>query len=337
MNRINKLLKWVGQAPVVAHFIRAAQRYMNRLGNQFAGSITFFSVLAIVPILMFAFAALGLTLTVIRPQWMGLVQEIIRDNLMVGPIQEKVLGLVEVYLFGWQQVGIVAIIVALVVGSGWMNNLKNAIRGVTSTDFDLRESRRFFLWEPLFSAAMLLVLMVLIAVSFALSVVGVYLAEQIVRWLNLENLGFSQTFIQVVSLALGWLFISAMFMVIYVALPQTKSPRRTVVIGSGLAGACFLAVQGAASLLSDLFSANRSIQLFGPIIVTMLVLNIFARLLLFWASWIATATQPAIAYRWSPADEPLRNRPDTITVPGHWEAADRDRESNEALKFLRDE
>ena len=68
-----------------SHLIRAAQRYFNRLGNQLAGSIAFISMMALVPVLMFAFSAVGLTFTVLRPDLLGVVQMLIVDNLHAGP------------------------------------------------------------------------------------------------------------------------------------------------------------------------------------------------------------------------------------------------------------
>lgn len=47
--------------PVVAHALCAVERFNERLGPQFAGSITYFSVLSVVPILMFVFASIGMT------------------------------------------------------------------------------------------------------------------------------------------------------------------------------------------------------------------------------------------------------------------------------------
>lgn len=43
-----------------------AGRFTARLGNQFAAAMSYFSVLSLVPILMFGFSMLGLTLTVLR-------------------------------------------------------------------------------------------------------------------------------------------------------------------------------------------------------------------------------------------------------------------------------
>ena len=42
--------------PWVAHLLRAVERFNNRLGTQFAAAITYFSVLALVPIMLFAFS-----------------------------------------------------------------------------------------------------------------------------------------------------------------------------------------------------------------------------------------------------------------------------------------
>ena len=46
--------------PGIAHLLRAHTRFTRRLGNHFAASITYFTVLAIVPVIAFAFAVLGL-------------------------------------------------------------------------------------------------------------------------------------------------------------------------------------------------------------------------------------------------------------------------------------
>ena len=40
------LVQRIKQNPVVAHFLRALDRFNDRLGGQFAAAITYFSVLA---------------------------------------------------------------------------------------------------------------------------------------------------------------------------------------------------------------------------------------------------------------------------------------------------
>ena len=45
------------QRPMVAHLLRATERFNDRLGNQFGAAITYFSFLSLIPIMMVAFAA----------------------------------------------------------------------------------------------------------------------------------------------------------------------------------------------------------------------------------------------------------------------------------------
>ncbi len=51
----------------MAHLLRAVQRFGTAARLPVRAAITYFSVLALVPILMLAFAILGFVLTVLRP------------------------------------------------------------------------------------------------------------------------------------------------------------------------------------------------------------------------------------------------------------------------------
>ena len=53
--------------PAIAHVLRAVERFNNRLGCQFGAAITYFSVLAIIPIMLSLARPLGFVLTVLRP------------------------------------------------------------------------------------------------------------------------------------------------------------------------------------------------------------------------------------------------------------------------------
>ena len=79
VQQVQDKVKAVRQLPAVAHVLRMNTRYGTRLGNQFAGAITYFSLLSMVPILMFAFSACGFTLTVLRPDVLELVQATIME------------------------------------------------------------------------------------------------------------------------------------------------------------------------------------------------------------------------------------------------------------------
>ena len=314
----------IAASPAGSHLLRAWHRYFNRLGNQLAGSIAFFSMLALVPVLMFAFSAVGFTLTVIRPALMSQVQMFIVENLSAGPLQDQVLILLSEYLYNWRSVGLVALLVALFVGSSWVANLKGAIRGMGRPDFDLTHRRHSALLEPVINVMLLLVFMALIAITFTATVVGTQLAGAIVSWLELGNVIVTQTLVRMSSFSLSLVGATALFWLIFRFLPEERSPHVAIVRGSVGAAVCFVALQAGASWLTGLLSAGRATQLFGPVIVAMIFINIFAQLILFFTAWIATWNQPAIPRRYNRADAILRERSTTVAVERHWEAAEAD-------------
>ena len=89
---MKQLLDKVLNHPVVAHAMAANDRYNRRLGPQFAAAITYFTVLSLVPILLFAFSMLGLTLTVIRPDLLDQVQSAIDSQLAGNQDLSKSIG-----------------------------------------------------------------------------------------------------------------------------------------------------------------------------------------------------------------------------------------------------
>lgn len=322
-----RVRRWAHLSPATSHLLRAGDRYLNRLGNQLAASIAFFSVLAIVPLLMFSFAALGLTLTVIRPEWLDDVRLFIAANLNAGPLQDQVMMLIGEYLGNWRSVGLIAVIIAFFVGSSWMANVKGAIRGMIRPDFDMSERRHPIVLEPFVNLVMMLVFLVLIAVTFTLTAVGTQLAGQAVRVLEFGNVEVSRGLVRLASLGLSMGGATLLFALLYWYIPDEQAPRPALWRGSVGAAFFFIALQAGASALGNLFSLGRSTQIFGPLIVVMLFLNVFAQLILFFAAWIATWNQPAVARRHNPADEILRERENTLAVPQHWECADQDREA----------
>ena len=326
IGRINRVLSWASRNPVAAHLWRTNDRFNNRLGNQFAGGITYFSVLAVVPVLMFAFSALGFVLTRIRPAWLAQVKSVITRNVYAGPLRDTILTYVDQYLYNWQAVGLVALVVALWAGGGWVGNIKSAIRAMWRPEFDMDENKHFFFVEVLINMGQLIGFIVLILLAFAANTVFITWGEDLVRLLPFDALGLSNWLVRLVSasvsLASGWLLFYAFFTVLPA---DNKAPRRSVRRGSLMAAVMFWILQAGAGTLARMFARNRSAALWGAsFVVALLFLNLFARLILYVACWIATANQPAVARRWSDFDQPLRHRDDAVTVPGHWDAADED-------------
>lgn len=324
MDKLKELMK----KPWVAHLLRANSRFGNRLGNQFAAAITYFSVLAMVPILMFAFAITGMTLTTLRPDLMDQVLNSVQAQLAGAPgdTKDKILQVITDALQNWAGVGIVGILSAGYAGAGWIANLKSAVRAQWRPDFEQEEKKANIVVETLKNLGILIALLLFIAITFGLASAATSLTGVITSALHLHAVP-GMTFVLrlvplLISVLTGWL----LFLYIYKVLPQETTPVRQLAMGA-LGGSIGLVVlQYATGILMGSFSKNPAAALFGPVIVIMLFFNLFARLILFVAAWIATSTQPAVARQWMEADEPIRAMGSAAeTVDDHWEDADADR------------
>jgi membrane protein len=311
VQQVQEKVKELKQVPAVAHVLRMNTRYSTRLGNQFAGAITYFSLLAMVPILMFAFSACGFTLTVLRPDLLERVQTAIMVQLQGAPedLQAKLTGLISGLLRNWASVGLVGLFSSIYSSAGWAGNLKSAVRAQTRPLFDIKEGKHFILLEVLLNFAILLGLLVILAVTFALAVMATSLTGTIVHWLALDEVPGINVLLRLVGPILSAIAGWAMFVYLYEVLPEVKFPFRIIAWGAMLGSAGLFVLQYLTGFLMGKFSGNPAAALFGPVIVLMLFFNLFARLNLYVAAWIATSVQPAVADQIQEFDRPLLKAP----------------------------
>ncbi|RBP63956.1 membrane protein [Brevibacterium sanguinis] len=287
--------------PGPAHLIRALGRYLVRMGNQLAGAVTYFLVLAIIPVAMFTFAGLGFVLDVLRPD---LVPVIAAELDRIAPGSPALSNALESVLGNWQAVGVVGVLAGLYSGQGFIETLKSAIR--TQLAHEIGEIRQ----EPivrnfLVNIAILFGLVTGILLTVALTVIGTGLASLIVDFLDLPAWA-------PVLLILGQLLISlaaawGIFMFLFTVLPQSPVERSPKMRGSFIGAVSFVVLLNLATILIDLFSGNQAASIFGSLIAVMLTMNLFARLILFVAAWVGTAARDRPAEDTTPDD--------AITIP----------------------
>jgi membrane protein len=296
MLAISERVQRLRQRPWIAHMVRAVERYISRLGSQFAAATTYFSVLAIVPVMMMAFSITGFVLTVVQPGLIDAVADLAADALgSTDPAtRDKLISLINNTLSQFWTIGIVGLVVALYTGAKWMGHLKNAVRTQWRPGFDLRPEKINIVIKTLGNLLLLLGLLVGMAVTFGLASLSTSLADTVVGWLGLSDQPWIAPLLRLSSVAFsigaGWLI----FMYLYTVLPETREPWRVVRRGALLGSIALAAVQYLASFLINAFRGNAAAAIFGPVIVLMLFFNIFAQLTLFIAAWIATAQHEAV-------------------------------------------
>jgi membrane protein len=296
MVAVPERIKRLEQQPSIAHMIRAIERYLSRLGSQFAAATAYFSILAVVPVLMVAFSVTGLVLTVVQPGLLDDVTDVVADVLRKAEpeTQQQILDLVNNALSSFWTIGIIGLLVALYTGAKWMGHLKNAVRTQWRPGFDLRPEKINIVFKTLGNLVLLCGLLVGMAVMFGLASLSTSLANSLVAWLGLSDQAWIAPLLRitsvVVSIGAGWLI----FMYLYTVLPETREPWSIVRRGALLGSLALVALQFLASYLISAFRGNAAAVIFGPVIVVMLFFNIFAQLVLFVAAWIATARHVAI-------------------------------------------
>jgi membrane protein len=283
------------ERPWVAHLLRAAVRYSARLGSQFAAAITYFSVLAVVPTLMFIFAIAGFVLTVARPELLLPLATAAADAVGVADpaTRDRILATVTTMLSHYTSIGIVGLLSALYSGAGWMGNLKNAVRAQARTGLDLQPAPGNIVAKAAVNLATLVALVVLIAITFGLASVSTSLTGTILDAAGLTRIGWLAPvlhFVPIVfSVGAGWV----LFVYLFIALPEERQDWATVRRGALLGAVGLAGLQYLATFLIGRFTSSPSAALFGPIIALMVFFNLFAQLILFVAAWIGTAHHPA--------------------------------------------
>ncbi|HJE50699.1 MAG TPA: YihY/virulence factor BrkB family protein [Tessaracoccus flavescens] len=210
---IDKVMGW----PVVAHALSANDRYNKRLGPQFAAAVTYFTVLSMVPILMFAFAVLGLTLTVLRPDLMDQVTTMIVDQLGDEGMGKTIGDFIKETLSGWRGVFGVGLLTAAYSGSNWVGNLKRAVRVMWADKFSDATAKKNFFLELITNLAIFLGLLLAVFIGVVVAQGGHGLSETIIGWLGWEDVPGIGLFWRLITIALtfvvSWLLMAFLFVV----------------------------------------------------------------------------------------------------------------------------
>ena len=275
----------------VAHLLRAVDRFSSRLGNQFAAAITYFSVLAIVPVLMIAFSILGLTIEVLRPDLAYTLLQAIEARLQTVNGAEEIAATLVDTLKNWRGVGIVALLSAGYAGTGWVGNIRQAINAMWGSD-GIKPTAPAGVggWVAYLgkNLAILVGLVVLGALTVGVSLSATAAQSLVLGWLGLAKSGLASVLTVVAALVLSLLSGWALFLYLYWILPRDRRPPRDIARGALFGSIGLAALQYFAGTLNGILLHNAAAAIFGPIIVLMLSLNIFATLVMLGAAWTAT-------------------------------------------------
>jgi membrane protein len=265
------------------HLARMIDRYANNHGYHFAASITYFSVLSLIPLLMVLLAVAAFVLTG-HPTLLGELRNAIHSVVpgALGPLMNT---LVDNVIDHRVKLGIVGLVVGLYSGWNWMNALRDALTGM----WDQRKPDLPLLRTIVRDLMALGSLAVAIAISFGLTEAGAALGGWLLRLLGWSGFGWANVGLQIASVVLALVADWLVFCWVLTKLPREPVPLRFAVRGAAGAAVAFEILKRGANLYLNALGASPIGATFGSIIGLLVFVYLVSRVLILAAAWTATA------------------------------------------------
>lgn len=271
----------------VDHIMKMLDRYGEQGGNQFAAGITYFSVLAVFPILMLL-VAVAASILAGRPDMFEQLKTSITDS--AGPeIGGTLATILESAVEQRGAVYGVGGLTALWSGLNWMNNLRVGISAMWK--LDATEGGNFFV-KKINDLIGLIGLLLAFIIAFGVTAAGSSgLTQTVFEKVGIEAFPGMGFVIFLVGLAVG---LIANFLVMWwmiTILPRTKVPRKSGIKGALLGAVAFELIKQFSTVIVSSATSNPAGAIFGPIIALMVVLYLVWRVVLYVSAWTATTPE----------------------------------------------
>ena len=270
----------------VDHLVRAGWRYTERHGDHYAAAVTYFSVVALVPMLMIGFAVAGSVLLG-DPE---LLAELRRSvTAAVGPgLGATVDQVVAEAIRQRETVGVLGLLLAVYTGLVWMYRVREAL----SAQWGQRTAGPPYLAGAVSDAGALIGLGLVLAGSLGLVVLGQTVSAVVA---GPEGAGWARTAAGA-AVMLGITFVANLVVLLWAIarLPRERLPLRSAVRPALLAAAGFELVEHGGALYLGWVTGSPAGLVFGPNPGLLVAIYLGARLVLFATAWAATR-RPAAA------------------------------------------
>jgi len=271
--------------PWLDHLVRAGLRYNAQKGDYYAAAITYFSVLALFPLVMVGFSVAGFVLAG-HPELLTQLQDSITKGVP-GSMGTTINELITKALASKGAVGVIGLVGSLYAGLGWMANLREAL----TQQWDQPHKTGSFLKTKVADLGALAGLGLALVVSLTLSAVGGGGSRLILDELGLNTLPGAFIVTDVVAIVLSIAATWALFVWVIARLPREPVSGRSAMRAALLAAAAFEVFKQLGVFYLQKVTAGPAGATFGPIIGILVFFYITSRLLLFATALAATATE----------------------------------------------
>lgn len=278
------LQKYRDKWPWFDHIMAAAMRYQDKKGDYFGAGITYFSVFALFPLIMVAFAIGGYIL-INDADLLREIKDQINSVISEESLRKSVSDLVDQAIASRGTVGIVGLAGALWAGLGWMANVR---AGLTEM-WDSEVPEQNFVKTKFADLGALAGLFVALVACIALMAAGSSpLTGKLLDAARLDDMPGLHFVISGATLLVTLLALWVLWTFVIARLPRVQFPWRNATRAGLMTAIAFMILTQLATLLIGSAMKGPAGATFGPILGIMLFIYFTARIVLFATAWAAT-------------------------------------------------
>ena len=283
--------------PWLDHAIRTQERYRDTRGNFFAAGITYFTIFALFPLLMVAFAIAGFVLAS-QHELLSQIDDKVKQTVP-GDLGKQVVELIDSAINSRTSVGIIGLVAALWAGLGWMGNLREALTAMWGQP---RGERNFVRTRLSDLVALISVFLAIVFTAALTALSGGGLMRTVLGWLGLQDVPGVSVALQIASLFASVLISWLLFTWMIARLPRESLSLKSAARAGLLAAVGFEVFKQLGAVYLQKIVSGPAGATFGPVLGLLVFAYITARLILFATAWAATSTENLAAAPVAPPD-----------------------------------
>lgn len=275
--------------PWLDHALRAWQRNGKANGSLLAGALTFFSFLALFPLVLLAVAVAGYILKAHPDELVKLTNKI--TSQAPGGAGSTLKQAVDQAIGQRARIGVVGLVGVALTGVGWISNLRQA----TEQMWQHPPLQRNFLLAKVSDGIVLIGLGVGLLLSVALTAVGSELTTTVLKLVDLQTSTVAHLVTKVAAVAVAVLADMIIFGFLLLRLPKAHVHRDLGLRAALLAAVGFEILKVFGTWYIGHVSKSTTYGTLASIIGVLVWLNLVYRFLLYCTAWTAVATPDPLA------------------------------------------
>ncbi|MEJ2863685.1 YihY/virulence factor BrkB family protein [Actinomycetospora flava] len=264
--------------------------YRARHGDHLSAAVTFFTVLALVPLLMMAVSVVGFLLSSSQSVF-AQVEDLIAVALP-QPASTAVVDVVHIVVAERGTLGVLGLAAAAVSGWSWISHLRDAMTALLGRPLPERRWR-----HAVSDVGALLGIGLALAVSFALAALSGAVGRWLLALLDLTSTSGARIVLAVGSVVIGlaanWLVVAWCL----AHLPRPARPLRPVLPAAAVAAVGLGVLQQLGGLYFRLLGNSPAVTALGALVGVLLIVYLVVRWLFLVTVWTDTRAPAAVTDR----------------------------------------